>query len=501
MHTPQQTLESRFAGSRLRPSAGPSPVAWNLPTMDEALILETARQLASRERQVRAASAAARAVLPGAGLALLLVFVLKVLGESPWGGLAPLVLIPAGAALARRLAPLDPVASAYRADHRLGLQERLGTAVEWLLSDRPRTLMAHVMLHDTADRARRVLPHQAFPQPWPGRLRTGLLLGCLAVVLAGLPADTMVWGHPDPEILAAVRRQAGELSREILSQRRLADAPGLRDLEARLAALELDLERPGLDPREALERLSALAEELRRHEQAGSGLAGGASSASQRVRQAEEARRLRELARNLESPGAAEDLRRVAHDPQSSADARQAAAQALEAMEQGDDLKAREILVQGADRPASGQARDNPGRDVRPGRHPGEGRAQADFGQGTTMEEQPGSSSRPTGYVLERQAPGTSRWSEEYRRLHPPRRDNLPTADIRVPGQVGRGPTLLETGQGLGAPAAGGQAARPAGDAWQPSREAAEQAVTREALPVERRGLVRDYFEGIDPRP
>jgi len=469
--------------------------------MDEAVILETARQLATRERQVRAASAAAGAILPGAGLALLLVLLLKAAGQSPWAGLAPLGLVPAGAALARFLAPLDLVACAYRADHRLGLQERLGTAVEWLLSDRPRTLMAHVMLHDTADRARQVLPGRAFPQRWPGRLRTGLLLAGLAMILAGMPADRMVWGRPDPEVLAAARRQASELNHEILSRRRFQDGPGLRDLQARLAALEVEMERPGLEPREALERLSALAEELRRQQQAGSGLAGQDPPAAEWQRQAEEARRLRELARSLGAPTTARDLRRMADDPQSSSGAREAARQAVQALEQGDDVRAGEILAQGAGGAASGQTRDNPGQRVRQVGGTGRGQGQADFGRGTTLEEQPRSaSSQAPRYVLDRQSQRTSEWSEEYRRLHPPSRTDLATADTQVPGRVGPGPTLLEEGQGRGVPAMGGEARRQVAESWQQSREAAEQAVTREDVPAERRRLVRDYFEGIDPR-
>ncbi len=106
--------------------------------MDEMGLLEKARQLAARERQVRALHVAAEALCPGALLALLLVLLLGWTGQPAWQGLAPLALLPAGAALAEFLRPLRPVRAAYLADRNLGLQERMGTAVEWLVSQRPR---------------------------------------------------------------------------------------------------------------------------------------------------------------------------------------------------------------------------------------------------------------------------------------------------------------------------------------------------------------------------
>jgi hypothetical protein len=104
--------------------------------------------------------------------------------------------------------------------------------------------------------------------------------------------------------------------------------------------------------------------------------------------------------------------------------------------------------------------------------------------------------------VLERQSHRTSDWSEEYRRLHPPRRDHLPTADARVPSRPGPGPTLPEAGQALGRPRleGPGPTQAPPGDSFLRARESAEAAVVREEVPMDRRDLVRNYFEGIDPR-
>ncbi len=300
--------------------------------------------------------------------------------------------------------------------------------------------------------------------------------------------------------MAAARRQARELREEVRDQQRVQDSPELRDIEARLEALELGLDRPELDPREALELLSALSEELQRRQPAGAGLEGTGLAASDRARQAAEARRLRELARNPESPDSVEALRQMAGNPQASGEAREAARQALEALDGGNPQQAEEILAQGAESTSPGPAEENPGQAVAAGNRSGEAGGEADFGRGTTMDRQQAPPSQPDDYVLERQSQRTSQWSEEYRRLHPPRRDDLATADTRARGRVGPGQTLPETGQALGVPSTGGAWSRQANDSWQQARESAEQAVAREELPADRRGLVRDYFEGIDPR-
>jgi len=484
--------------------------------MDEMGLLEKARQLAARDRQVRALHVAAGALCPGAILALGLVLLLGWSGQPAWQGLAPLALFPAGAALAEFLRPLNPVRVAYLADRNLGLQERLGTAVEWLVSQRPRNVMAQVLLRDAATRARQVQPRAAFPQHWPTRFRTGLLLAGLTIALAGLPAEQLSWQRPDAEVLVAARGQARDLRRDLGLARHL-QAARREELQARLEALEKALEDPEVDARNVLERLTALSEDLQtgldvapEQDAAGRALAG-------RGAQTEAARRLREAARALAQDPDSEEartlLRQMAGDPRSSEEVRGAAADGLEALEEGDLERAEQALARagdetlgdsGSNAPGEGpgsagegrQALANPGQEVRPG--PGNG--QADFGRQTTLERQEAGETEPRDFVLDRQSQRTADWSEEYRRLHPPRRDHLPTADARAPGRVGRGPTLPGTGQALGRPRVGDPARSPTQETFLEARESAESAVAREDIPVTRRDLVRNYFEGIDPR-
>jgi len=513
---PRVHVEDQFSGPPSPPSAGPPSETWNPADMDEMGLLEKARQLAARERQVRALHVAAGALSPGAILALVLVLLLGCLGQPTWQGLAPMALLPAGAALAEFLRPLEPVRVAYLADRNLGLQERMGTAVEWLASQRPRNVMAQVLLRDAANRARHVHPRTAFPQRWPTRFRTGLLLASLAIALAGLPTERLSWQRPDAEALSAARVQARELRRDLdLAGDR--QTPRMGELQARLESLEKALEDPEVDARDVLERVTALSEELQADLDLppGSGAAGRALA--ERQEQAEAARRLREAARALARDPASEEarnlLRQLAGDPELSEEIRGAATEGLVALDEGDSSRAEQALAQAGDEalgegppgapgedpwsPDEGrQALANPGQVVRPG--PGTG--QADFGRQTTLERQEAGQTEPRDFVLERQSQRTADWSEEYRRLHPPRRDHLPTADARAPGRLGQGPTLPGTGQALGRPRVGDPAQSPSQDSFLGARESAEAAVAREDIPVARRDLVRNYFEGIDPR-
>ena len=516
-------VEEQFSGPDLLPSAGPPSETWNLAVMDEMGLLEKARQLAARERQVRALYAAAGALCPGALLALVLVLLLGWAGQPAWQGLAPLVLLPTGAALAEFLRPLRPVRAAYLADRNLGLQERMGTAVEWLVSERPRNVMAQGLLGDAAHQARQVLPRAAFPQNWPTRLRTGLLLALLTVTLAILPADLLSWHGPDPEVMAAAREQARELRRDLELVRPLQD-PRLEEIQTRLETLERALDNPQVDAREVLERLTILSQELQAGLDSTPDQDAAGKARAGREQQTEAARRLREAARALaqepDSGKARTLLRQLADDPALSEELRGAASAGLEALEEGNFEGAEQALARAGDDytedggreeispkapgeepgvPGEGQqALANQGQEVRPG----QGEGQADFGRQTTLQGQEAGQTEARDFVLERQSHRTSDWSEEYRRLHPPRRDHLPTADDRVPGRPGPGPTLPEAGQALGRPRLEGPGPRqaPPGDSFLRARESAEAAVAREEVPMNRRDLVRNYFEGIDPR-
>lgn len=471
--------------------------------MDETVLLEKAHALAARERATRAARAAARATLPGAALALGLTVLLKAMHQPAWQGLLALALLPAGSAVKQYLRRTDPTEAAYAADRALDLQERLGTATEWLLSDRPRTLMAQVMLKDAAAHAETARPEQAFPYRLPQRtLRQALLLTLLTVALAAAPNPQ--WLRPNAEAVAVARQQAEQLERDVQG---LPETAEVKDLKARIDELQQSFQQPDLDPRDALERIAALDEELQR-------LGDQKGQAGSRAAEAEAARQLREAARQLarqgDNPQIRAALERLAADPGASEAQREAARSALQALERRDVDGARQQCEQGATQGQQGQGQQGQGQPGQQGQaqsnqgqrttQTGETPTEGDFGRGSTMENAP-SQPQDHDFVLDRQSDHKADWTEEYRRLHPPDRSDVDTADVQAGGDPGAGRTLPMQGEGLGAPSQrDAPATRPAGDAYVQVRQDAENAVARDEIPARRKDLVRSYFEGIDPR-
>lgn len=468
--------------------------------MDERVLLEKAHALAARERATRAARAAARATLPGAALALGLTLLLKAMHQPAWQGLLALALLPAGSALKQLLKKTDPRKAAYAADRALNLHERLGTATEWLLSDRPRTLMAQVMLQDAAAHAQTARPEQAFPYRLPQRtLRQALLLTLLTAALAAAPNPQ--WLRPDAEAVAVARQQAEQLAQQAATLPETAEA---KDLKARIDELQQSFQQPDLDPRDALERIAALNEQLQRLDDQEA-----TSEPGSRAAEAEAARQLREAARELARQGdnaqTRAALERLAADPNTPEAQKEAARGALQALQRGDVDSAQQQCEQGAQgaqgqKPGQGQQgqpQANQGRQTTEStEEPGEG----DFGRGSTMENAP-APPQEHDFVLDRQSDHTAEWNEEYRRLHPPERSHVDTADAQTSSDMQAGRTLPMQGEGLGAPSQGdAPATRPAGDAYVQARQSAENAVARDEIPARRKDLVRSYFEGIDPR-
>jgi hypothetical protein len=518
--------------------------------MEETLLLEKIHDMAARMRLTRRLRAAAGWFLGGVLTACVLVLALRALGyQGPdlVPALAPLLLFPLGGLVGQLFHPGSLEAAALEADLRLGTRERLVTAVEWILSKKPRTVMAQALVRDAAAVARQIDPRQAFPIRRPANLKLSfLLLPLLAALMLAPP-----WLFPGSQAAAAemkARVQQAERLEELARRLRQGGltSPARKEIVRQLEELARDLRNPQVSRRELLSRAAGLAEEARRaarqarqegpgqgRHRPGSPLQAGGPPAPP----AEQARRLRELARGLQGsppdPQAVQAVREGASQGGQGA-GQEALRRAARALEKGDPEEAARALTEGAGQlEAAGdpevfeevsQALEEegevaspragrPGAQASPGgqgpvsnpgaQNPrGESPGQADFGVGTTSQEQ-----RPQGpppeNLVERQAAGkTSDWSEAYQKLYAPRREHRQTADARVQGQMGPGtsPLLPSTGEVRGAPAAGGLPLEAEGETYITYRQQAEKAVVRENVPPGRRDLVRQYFEGIDPR-
>jgi len=501
-------------------------------------LLPRMHQLKRRWKLVRCARRGLRWAAAGGWLGVLLALLMKLLDRPPeelietcW---APL-LFCAGGIVRELLTDLPILTVALETDRVAGLKERLSTAVEWLQNARPATAVTQFMVRDAAEHAARVEPTRVFP--W----KVGRPLAKLAFPLAvgALVLASPAWGlrqkGPEPEEVRAVQTAATRI--EQMARRVAATRPASpRPVAPRLEALARQLREKGVDRQEAAARIQSLARQLAQ-ERAAEGSGKGDRSAQAAQASAE---KLGQLAQQLGKGMSADEARRQLEaarrglDPQS--EAAKKAAEAAEAMAQGNSQEAADKLQQAAEsarqeaaEASAAEAGDQvsselaqEGEELDPGStrpgppnqagqevatnqpqgqaKEGEGKAPADFGKGTTnQEEKPPEGEGPAGRLV-RQSQGQSEWQEEYKKLYSSQREHFDQANTRVRGQKTRGKVLRGQGEVIGAPTAGGSSRLRAEEVFLSSKQAAEQAVAQGQIPSEYREAVRGYFDAIDPR-
>lgn len=439
---------------------------------------------------------------------------------------------------------LDHVAAA-RIDAEFGLEDRLRTALA-LLDAGPRTSMEEAVIADAAVAAARIDPARAvawrLPAWAPGLAAAGVL-----VVAATLAPERLFPGAEARAAAAGDIQEAGRLleARSIeLAQPDPRTSEALRALAREQAALGAELARDPGDRAAALERLSAMEERIdrasrgldgaaqaldrtrRRMEKALSSAAKAGDSghareesdsrksfaekageAAERARSgdldAEHADALadaaRELARELEGVEGAEELRDAAEalaDGEATAEDLERLAEALEAAEgRAAEREAAERL-RAANRAAKQRAagrRELEGRDQIAGEHrngPFAGRGSTNDREGARYEteEQPSTMAdgdeRPTTRGRYDAKAASERIGEQ-------------GFSTRLRGEMqpgGRGTSLFVRAAPGAAPA---QA--PYQQVYPQYRRSAERAVERTGVPADRREVVREYFDSINP--
>lgn len=518
--------------------------------MEEKLLLEKIHDLKKRLRFVWIVNGALQWCLPGALTTLVLVALLKLLDRPPvemTAATLALVLFPLGGAVAAGMRKLPLMSVALATDRKLGLRERLTTGLEWSLSDRPRTVVAQSLLRDASKYAASVDPEKTFKPTVPTSLRRAAIVSLMTGLLLVLPPWHVFQPSQNAQEVRLVKQAAQRLERTARELRqKYPDSRQAKATAQKLEDLAQRLKEPGTERQEAAARVNSLAEQLRSQargqgqgqQQGGPGM--GTSADNPR----NQADRLRSLARRAQKEGASKSVqdavnrelaRTQPNTPQAQAlqKASQAAGQgnaegtkeelekaaaaaeqqAAEEQQMGEEV-AQELqetesglsqeMAQGnqpggngGKQPGQGQAVANkPGQ---PGKK-GEGTKEGDFGQGTTDQQQkPGDGKKPN-YLVERQAQDKSEWTEEYKRLYASERIHRDTADAKVKGQIRPGQMLPGSGQVRGAPRSQPGAGEGAEEVYLDYKREAEEAVTRQNVPAEYRDVVRDYFDGIDPR-
>lgn len=425
-----------------------------------------------------------------------------------------------------------PRASAHRLDLLRKADESLLTAVDWILSEKPRTVVSQRLLERCANslqdetRLRRELRRLA----GVSRIQYGLLL------LFVVPLTLLIWlpDHLGLADSAAVWLGPGQLQRlteelnEEIDQALTSKDPE-KELKKLLKALadSKQSQTSAKEVEKTVRELQQAVEHLKRNAKEQGSARELLETLAQRARQGqplkeEDQKALETLQKALADPEQRAALKKAAQDWQQGAG--EDAAQALEALQQqaGEAGKALEEMAAAGEseamkapsqglgqefdekqgdqysqngRPGAGQ--DGQAQQRQGGGQPGtqQGLLPGDYGKGTTEEDE-GESRGASGQQSHRQSDRTSEMLEEFKNLHPPLRTEIDSSQTRVNGQMGVGQRFRTSKEGLGAVTEPAEADGSSG--LLEYQESAENALLREEIPADYREEVRIYFEALD---
>lgn len=471
-------------------------------------------RLVWRARWVRAAWRAAAALPWGLGAAALLLLVRDVLPPAaPWAALAAALGPSAIAFLVGLAAPLPPRAAALLADGRLGLRERLTTALDLVADDSP---LAEAQRRDAARAAADVKPAAAVPFTLPPRARWAAPLGALALTLVLLPPVPIPRAALPREDAADQKKEekAGEEKRPLLAKDQaaipkeiapLAKTPEKReprralgardpqgDLNAAFRDTQIAARRPDFNSflKEGDERLKLLGQTdalpdlssdftqspyqvmIRKLQQQlkGAQLRGLSWEDIQRLLQ-----ELGEAGRRAGDPGLGDEMgEEMARDEGTPAD------------------RAMSALARALGRLRDRQERAQGGKNLRPAA-PGRGGAPEDAGEEGQGDEAPGEGTDDA--ARQGSLPGKGRSPQTRGALTP----RLPGArpDSMLPGQAREGKKdAYDTN--LSGPGAPNRSQLPYLDVFSQYRKQMEEALNKEPIPFDYREQVKEYFQALE---
>lgn len=256
---------------------GPQPGPTS-PT--ERTVTQALAAVSSRLRRLRWVRHAARGALVGLGLALVAV----ALAHFDWlPERLPLeILLPALLVLSvgvgtvtALLRPIPLMDAARLAESRLGLKERLSSALEFERSPRAArdpeaALLLRLQAEDAAAHARSLNAAEAVPWRWPWEAKAaagGLLLLALALWLPNLPALV----PPQLRIERQIVRKTGDnLEKKAAVIQKMADQKhleGTRKAAADMKRLGHKLATGKLDKKQAMVQMSKLTQQMRQAQQ------------------------------------------------------------------------------------------------------------------------------------------------------------------------------------------------------------------------------------------
>lgn len=437
------------------------------------------------------------------------------------------LLLALGGFSSRWLDLPSPREAAYKLDQLFQSQERILTAVDWLLSEKPRTQISERLLGSSADTLRdEGLLKSRLRQLEKVPVKRYALLLSLAVPIVllatlpdhvGLPSSAAVWLSPNQvDNLTENLREEMELARSLenpeqklkellerLGEKNQLEEGAEAKLERELQQALDELQRQAKAQETARQLLETLAERARQ----GQSLQKKDREALEQLRKLMQGKgqsqALDEAAQNWEkgkNQEAAESLEQLQQEAGQSAkemedacqECRQAQSQEMEnAGQEYDESKGEEFEGEGQ---GMGKGSQSGGAGAGEGGE-GKGKGTGDAGVGTTEEEGQGAGAR--GNQSKRQSKRTSDWTEEYKNLHPPERTEFERNQTKVKGQrTGQGPRFQTSKEGRGEATQGSYQDGSGG--LLEYQESAENALLREEIPADYRDNVRIYFETLD---
>lgn len=174
--------------------------------------------------------------------------------------LAAMILGPAIGLIVAFLRPSRQRDAAVTIDRSCGFKDRVATAIGFLAEARADAPLRQLQIADAASHAARIDARKVAPIQAPRSWLWGLGLTATAIVVAVLTApqrEAVASIVPNDVVLAQASRAANSLEelREFNEQQR---DPEVEELLKELAAKIEELQQPGVDPKEALAKLSEM---------------------------------------------------------------------------------------------------------------------------------------------------------------------------------------------------------------------------------------------------
>ena len=245
------------------PAAGPNAISSALA------------QITARLRLVRWVRHAARGALAGTGIALIAVVLAHFDWLPDWLPLEAAIPIPSvlgvlAGTVTTFLRPISQMDAARLAEARLGLKERLSSALEFektpQASDPEAAALRRLQLADAATHAQSLKAIDAVPLrlPWEAKaLAAGLVLIALALIVPNLPVFVPLGVKIERQIVQKTGSKLEQTAKVIQKQADLQHLSGTKRAAALMQRLGQRLAAGHLDRKQAMVQMSKLTQQMR----------------------------------------------------------------------------------------------------------------------------------------------------------------------------------------------------------------------------------------------